>query len=121
MTVAMQYWSCILFFRRWLVPDRPPKPIHQLSVTRIVACLHNQYTYDRRRLVRGAWPLFMAAIETPDEAKRDWLLERLYETRGVTAECTWSWEAACRITALQGAGDQPHAVELRDFMPMLSD
>lgn len=121
MTVAMQYWSCILFFRRWLVPDRPPKPIHQLAVARIVACLHNQYTHDRRRLVRGAWPLFMAAIETPEEAKRDWLLERLYETRGVTAECAWSWEAACGITALQGAGDQPHAVELRDFMPMLSD
>ncbi|ETS78336.1 hypothetical protein PFICI_10398 [Pestalotiopsis fici W106-1] len=121
MTIAMQYWTCILFFRRWLVPERAPQPIHRLAVARIVACLHDQYGHDRRRLIRCAWPLFMASIETTgDLSKRRWLLDRLGETRHATAECAWSWEAAQKITALQDSGTRGESVDLRQFMPMLS-
>lgn len=121
MTIAMQYWTCILFFRRWLVPGRPPQPIHRLAAARIVACLDDQYRrHDRRRLVRCAWPLFMASVETDDPAKRRWLLDRLGETRHATAECAWSWEAARKIVALQESGTRRESVDLRRFMPMLS-
>ncbi|KAI1490750.1 hypothetical protein F5X96DRAFT_634543 [Biscogniauxia mediterranea] len=109
------YWACVLFCRRWLRPSSPAETIHHQATACIVDCLYDQYSHEKRRLVRFVWPIFMAAIETRDTAQRSWLLERLYENRHASAECEWSWSVAKKIVETESRGDQDY-VDLSPFV-----
>lgn len=104
------YWACVLFCRRWLgASNSQPEAIHQHAVSRIVDCLPSvspHHQHNKASLIRFTWPIFMAAIETTDPARRDGLLARLRETRDASAECEWSWAAARDIVGLQMRGRQ---------------
>lgn len=115
--LVAHYWACVLFCRRWLVWQSPAETIHNHAVAYIVSCLYDQYAQERRRLVRFAWPMFMAAIETRDPIHRSWLLERLHEVRDASAECQWNWEVANKVIKLQSVPGQP-LVDLAQFMQL---
>lgn len=71
--------------------------------------------FDRARLVQSAWPIFMAAIETPDPVQRSELLDALFVGRDASAECEWCWNVAQEVTKRQQ--QQPWAwVDLAEFM-----
>ena len=138
--LVAHYWACILFCRRWLgAPGSQPETIHRRAVARIVECLppsppkqsrqEQQQQQDKGALIRFAWPVFMAAIETTDPARRDALMARLAGARDASAECEWSWAAAREIVGLQmragegaGKGDSADGivcwVDLAWFMQM---
>jgi hypothetical protein len=115
--LVAHYWACVLFCRRWLVCQSPAEMIHNHAVAYIVSCLYDQYAQEKRRLVRFAWPMFMATIETRNPIHRTWLLERLHEIRNASAECQWNWKVATEIVELQSVPGQP-LVDLAQFIQL---
>lgn len=109
------YLALVLFCRRWFIPSSPMEEFHQLAVASVTDTLYSQCNQEKRRIIRYIWPMFVAAIETQDPIHRTWLLERLYEIRGASAECQWNWRVAKQIISLQSA-TQDHVVDLLQFM-----
>ena len=111
--LVAHFWACVLFCRRWLgAPGSQPQAIHRQAVARIIQCLppssssscppkQHKHQQDKGTLIRFAWPVFMAAIETMEDAQRDALMARLAGARDASAECEWSWATAREIVGLQ--------------------
>lgn len=111
------YWACVLFCRRWLFRQMSREAVHREGLEFIIHSLHDQYSQEKRRLVRFVWPMFMAAIETTDPIQRTWLLARLYEIREASADCQWSWTVAKEMTELH-SGPSESLVDLAEFMQL---
>lgn len=96
--LAVSYWACILYCRRWLTPAEPRAEVHDVAVRTITRCLREQYAQKKHGILSLIWTVFMAAIDTTDSVDRDWLLGRLEEFRHASTECQWSWRVAMEIT-----------------------
>lgn len=101
--IATFYWSAILFHRRMLCDASPQTSLHKEAVSKITRILYYRYHKDseKRRQIRVVWPTFMVAIETHDPIHRGWMIERLAEARGLSAECEKLWGMANDIIRQQ--------------------
>lgn len=117
--LVLHFWACVLFCRRWLRPVVPPAAaasVDRHAAAVLVRGLRAEHAREARRIVRFAWPTFVAAIEVTSPVDRAWLLARLHEARGASAECERSADVAARVVAAQEAAEGG-CVDLGLFMP----
>ncbi|KAH9907522.1 hypothetical protein F4778DRAFT_722302 [Xylariomycetidae sp. FL2044] len=107
--------SVILFCWRWLGTSGLHEPIHRDAVADVVGYHRAHFVMEQRSMVRCSWPLFIAAIETTNIVDQNWLAEKLYECRNLSAECYWCWSTAKDIQSLQ-SGPKQQWVDLSKYI-----
>lgn len=75
--VVPMYHAIVLDFMRLTTFDKPLGEVQRYSIREILKLTFQGYRYGGdETIIKVAWPLFIAALETDDLLHQDWILER---------------------------------------------